>query len=145
MRYIFDTNSLSNVLNHYYPDRFPSFWEKFNKVIGEKKVVSVREGKYELENRFDNIIIDQLRQNNSNFFEDPITEELEFITKIYSFPHFQQNLDRIKLLNGGYFADPFIIAKAKIKNAIVVTEEEFRHNGARIPNICNKFNIECKT
>jgi len=143
MRYIFDTNSLSNVLNHYYPNRFPTFWEKFNKMIDDKKVISVREARFELQTRFDDIIIDQFKEYNANFFEDPSVEELTFITEIYSIPHFQQNLDRKKLLQGGYFADPFIIAKAKIKAAIVVSEEEFRSNSARIPNICECFDIKC--
>jgi hypothetical protein len=70
-------------------------------------------------------------------------EELSFITQIYSVPHFRQNLDRKKLLQGGYFADPFIIAKAKIKDAIVVTEEDQPPHGARIPNICEHFGITC--
>lgn len=70
-------------------------------------------------------------------------EELAFITQIYSVPHFRQNLDRKKLLQGGYFADPFIIAKAKIKDATVVTEEEHPPHGAKIPNICEHFGITC--
>lgn len=70
-------------------------------------------------------------------------EELSFITSIYSIPHFRQNLDRKKLLEGGYFADPFVIAKAKIKDAVVVTEEDQPVHGARIPNICEHFEIAC--
>ena len=143
MKYIFDTNSLSNVLNHYYPDRFPTFWGKFYKMIDDKKVISVREVRFELKSRFDDNLIDQFKKYNSDFFEDPSMEELTFITEIYSITHFRQNLDRKKLLQGGYFADPFIIAKAKINAAIVVSEEKFRSNGAQIPNICERFGIKC--
>lgn len=143
MIYVIDTNSLSNVLNHYYRDRFPSFWEKFDEMIKNKQVVSVREAKFELRARFDEISINQLKEYNAEFFEDPTVEELTFITEIYSIPHFQQNLDKKKLLQGGYFADPFIIAKAKTKKAFVVTEEERPKNGVRIPNICEHFAIEC--
>jgi len=141
--YVFDTNSLSNILNHYYPDRFPSFWENFAVILQENRVFSVREARFELERRFDNIVINRLVKHNPDFFEDPSVKELSFITQIYSIQHFQQNLDRKKLLQGGYFADPFIVAKAKIKEAIVVTEEECLPNGARIPNICEYFGIEC--
>ena len=63
--------------------------------------------------------------------------------QIYSIPHFQHNLERKKLLKGGYFADPFIIAKAKVVNGIVVTEEALRDNAAKIPNICKHFDIGC--
>ena len=144
MIYVFDTNSLSNVLNHYYRDRFPSFWEKFDEMIDNKGVISVREVRFELEARFDETTIDQLQQHNADFFEDPTVEELAFVTKIYSIPHFQQNLGKKKLLQGGYFADPFIIAKSKIKEAFVITEEEKPKNGARIPNICEHFGVECE-
>ncbi len=112
-------------------------------ILQDNRVISVREARFELELRFDKIIINRLMQHNPDFFEDPSVEELSFITQIYAIPHFQQNLDRKKLLHGGYFADPFIIAKAKIKEAIVVTEEEGPQNGARIPNICERFGINC--
>ena len=143
MIYVFDTNSLSNVLNHYYRDRFPSFWENFDEMVGSKLLISVRETRLELKSKFDDATIDRLKANNDDFFEEPSVRELTFITEIYLIPHFRQNLDRKKLLQGGYFADPFIIAKAKIKEAIVVTEEDRPENGVRIPNICAHFGLEC--
>lgn len=142
--YVFDTNSLSNVLRHYYRDRFPSFWEKFDVMLQNKKVISVREARFELERRFQETVIEkQFVMHNPDFFEGPSGEELSFITEIYLIPHFRQNLDRKKLLQGGYFADPFIIAKAAIRQAVVVTEEEHPNHGARIPNICEHFGVEC--
>jgi hypothetical protein len=142
--YVCDTNSLSNILNHYYPDRFPTFLEKFDELVGDKRLISVREARFELKGKFDDDnIIDRLKVHNHNFFEEPTVEELAFITQVYSVPHFRQNLNRKKLLQGGYFADPFIIAKAKIKEAIVITEEDRPENGVRIPNICDHFGIEC--
>lgn len=143
MIYIFDTNSLSNVLNHYYPHRFPSFWDKFAEATGEGLLVSVREGQLELEERFSTDDIDRLTKHNPNFFVNPTHEELAFITQIYSIPHFQQNLEKKKLLQGGYFADPFIIAKAKAVKGVVVTEEHYKENAAKIPNICKHFGIGC--
>lgn len=144
MIYVFDTNSLSNVLNTLYRDSFPSFWKKFDKMIYTKNVISVREAKFELESKFDENTVKLLKRNNGNFFEDPTVEELAFISEIYSIPHFQQNLSKQKLLHGGYFADPFIIAKARSKKAVVVTEESCPKNGARIPNICSHFGIGCE-
>jgi len=142
--YVFDTNSLSNILNHYYRDRFPSFWEKFDKIIENKTLISVREVRLELKGKFDDATIDRLRAHNDQFFEEPSVEELAFITEVYSVAHFRQNLDRKKLLQGGYFADPFIIAKARITRGTVITEEDKPENGARIPNICDRFDIPCK-
>jgi len=46
-------------------------------------------------------------------------------------------------LKGMPVADPFVIARAKILNASVVTEEKHTENAAKIPNVCNHFNIPC--
>jgi hypothetical protein len=42
MPFIFDTNSL-RVLGNYYPDQFPSFWQRFENAVEKKDVLSVRE------------------------------------------------------------------------------------------------------
>jgi len=87
--------------------------------------------------------LDQLSSQNANFFQDPTQDELNFITQIYAVPHFRQNLSKKTLIKGDPFADPFIIAKARVRNATVVTEEEDRRNAAKIPNICDHFDINC--
>ncbi len=43
MKYVFDSNSLINLFRYYYPERFPSLWNKFNALVSEEKLVSVRE------------------------------------------------------------------------------------------------------
>lgn len=143
MTYVFDCNSLSAMLHHYYRDRFPSFWELFHQFASEDKMLSVREVYNELVERFETKQINILSESNPDFFADPTIEELNFITEIYRVSHFQYNLDKKKLMKGGAFADPFVIAKAKTGNCTVVTEEEYRKNGAKIPNICEHFGIEC--
>ncbi|OGC01330.1 hypothetical protein A2V82_10875 [candidate division KSB1 bacterium RBG_16_48_16] len=144
MIYVFDDNSLSNVLNHYYADRFPSFWEKFDTMVQNGNIISVREVRLELTSKFNDETIDRLARYNGDFFANPRPEELAFITRIYSIAHFQQNLERKKLLQGGYFADPFIIAKAWKMSGTVVTEENFKEHAAKIPNICKHFDIPCE-
>jgi hypothetical protein len=139
MIYVCDDNSLSNVLSHYYQDRFPSFWERFNEMVSQGSLISVREVKNELSLKFDDEIIIILEKHSKNFFANPTNEELSFITEIYSVNHFQQNLERKKLLKGGFFADPFILAKAWAVKGTVVTEEHYKENGAKIPNICKHF------
>ena len=145
MIYVFDTNSISNVLSHYYFERFPTFWEKFYQLIDAKQVVSVREAKHELEERFNKDVISRLIVHNSDFFAIPSVQELEFVRAIYAVPHFQQNLERKKLLKGGFLADPFIIAKAKLgTDGTVVSEENLLPGAAKIPNICQHFDVDCK-
>ncbi len=144
MIYVFDANSLSNILNHYYPDRFPSFWDKFDNMIKNRNIISVREVRFELTSKFNDEVIDRLVIHNKDFFVNPQHEEFEFITQIYSVVHFQQNLERKKLLQGGYFADPFVVAKAWKEKGMVVTEEGNKDHAAKIPNICKHFDILCE-
>jgi len=134
---------LSIILHHYYPDRFPSFWDKFAEVAREEALFSVREGWFELQNQFDIEELERLERYNGGFFAIPSVEEMAFIKEIYSVRNFQYNLEKKKLLKGGHFADPFIVAKANAVNGIVVTEEKFKENAAKIPNICEHFRIEC--
>lgn len=139
--YVFDSNSLSAILKHYYPARFPSFWQKFNQKVTANEVCSVREVFNELIEHFDKKDLVIFTTQNEDFFSKPSAGELIFITQIYSVAHFQHNLENKKLLKGGAFADPFVIAKAKVSEATVVTEEDLKPNGAKVPNICQHFNI----
>jgi hypothetical protein len=118
-------------------------WKKLDDKIQTKQVISVREARFELERRFTAPLIKQLENLNADFFEGPDENELAFVKEIYLVGHFRQNLDRKKSLQGGAFADPFIVAKAKTKKGVVVTEEERPAHGARIPNICEHFHVEC--
>ncbi|MBZ0199622.1 MAG: DUF4411 family protein [Ignavibacteriaceae bacterium] len=108
MIYVFDSNSLSNIINHYYPGRFPTFWEKFEEIVQRGEIVSVREVRNELTGKYDESTIAILMKSNQELFSTPTSDELSFITKIYSVPHFQQNLEKKKILTGGFFADPFV-------------------------------------
>lgn len=143
MKYVFDTNVISAIFGHYFFSRFPSFWIKFNVLKDKRDIISVKEVKKELEEKEWGNEIEKWISENIDFFEIPTAAEGSFITEIYRIPHFQQNMDKKKQLKGGAFADPFIIAKAKINNGIVVTQELYKKNSANIPNICEKFKIEC--
>ena len=69
----------------------------------------------------------------AGFFAYPTNPELAFITKVYSVAHFRQNMEQKKLLNGGFFADPFVVAKAWSLGGAVVTEERLRDNARQDP------------
>jgi hypothetical protein len=66
-----------------------------------------------------------------------------FVARIYAVNHFQQNIEQQKLLKGGRNADPFVIAKAAVEDRAVVTMEILKPNAAKIPNICQHFNVRC--
>lgn len=63
--------------------------------------------------------------------------------EIFKKRHFQDNIEKIKLLKGGPVADPFLVAKAKALNGIVVTQEEFKPNSVKLPNICEFMGVQC--
>jgi hypothetical protein len=53
----------------------------------------------------------------------PTAEEAAFVSRSFAVQHFQQNIERRKLLQGGYHADAFVIAKAFVTQGTVVTME----------------------
>ncbi len=144
MTYVFDTNSF-NVIGFYFPQRFPSFWKSFDKLVSEERIISVKESFLELENKLpENRQHMQVWISERKFiFLPPTPEEMTFVANIFSIPHFQQLVRPKQMLVGAPLADPFIIASAKLRSGCVVTEEGRKENSARIPNVCDHFGIDC--
>lgn len=140
MIYVFDSNTLIKIFHHYYPNQFPSFWEKFNDYITDGKIVSVRAVKAELKDGKDLLAVFVM---NNDIFEIPKDEETEFMAEIFQNTHFQSLISKKARLQGKEVADPYLIARAKILNACVVTEEKFKPEAAKIPNVCQHFNVNC--
>ncbi|WP_094545731.1 DUF4411 family protein [Petroclostridium xylanilyticum] len=65
------------------------------------------------------------------------------VQDIFKVEHFQVIISGKNLLSGKPVADPFVIAKAKIIDGTVITNEANKPNGAKIPNICERFNVKC--
>lgn len=138
--YIFDTSSFLE-LSHYYPKRFPTLWASFDKMVKAGKIISVKEAFNEINDSKPELF--EWVQANKGIFCEPIEEEALFIAKIFLVKNFQQAIEQKKVLRGGAFADPFVIAKAKIINGIVVTQEKLKPTAAKIPNICAHFSVQC--
>ncbi|MBW7997452.1 MAG: DUF4411 family protein [Candidatus Glassbacteria bacterium] len=139
MIYVLDTGPLIDLFNHYYPDRFPSLWEKFESLVDSGHVVSVDEVLNEIQDRGDRL--SKWAKDNKHIFHTPTAVELEFVTQIFSIPHFQSMIRNQERLKGKPVADPFVIAKAKQIDGCVVTREFHKPNAAQIPNVCNHFMI----
>jgi hypothetical protein len=140
MTYIFDSNTMIKIFNHYYRNQFPSFWEKFDEYVNDGRIISVRAVKTELKNN-DDALADFV--NSNDIFDIPTNKETEFIAKIFQNTHFQSLISKKAMLLGKEVADPYLIARAKIQNAYVVTEEKLKPNAAKIPNVCENFNVSC--
>src|SRR4051812_48253970 len=118
MTYVFDNGPLSALFRNFYPSVFPTLWEKFDRLVADGGISSVREVSKEIEDSS----LDTLRawaKDNSHVFAVPTPAETAFITRIYAVSHFQQNIEAQKLLKGGRVADPFVIAKAQVEHKTV--------------------------
>lgn len=142
--YIFDTNAFSQLFHSYYRGRFPSLWQNFEELIAAGLISSTREVSREIED--DRVkSLREWAKDNQNLFPAPTAAEGFFLTRVFAVRHFQQVIEQKKLLKGGKNADPFVVARAGVAEATVVTMEREPPNGAKIPNICRHFGIPCVT
>jgi hypothetical protein len=142
MTYVFDTSSF-RVLDFYFPTRFPAFWNDFNGLVGGGRIVSVREVRNELDNQPIKPHLRDWVNNNRSIFLLPEPRETEFVRKIFSVSHFRQIVAKKNRLRGWPLADPFVVASAYYRRGCVVTEEAYKPNAAKIPNICEHYEIDC--
>lgn len=140
--YIFDTNAFS-VLGSYYPSAFPSIWNHIDKLVENGELLSVLEVRREIETNFPYEYIVEWVHNNRKIFKKPTSNELKVVREIFEDKKFQDLIKLNKIIKGLPEADPFIIAAAKVKKGIVVTQESYKPGGARIPNVCEKLGIDC--
>lgn len=139
--YVIDTSVVSALHRNYYRTRFVSLWERFDSMVAAGQFTSTREALRELEDIGGSAL--EWAKLNPDLFKVPDGREARFVASIYAVPHFQANLERQKILSGGRNADPFLIARAACIGGTVLTMEQFKANGAKIPNICKHFGVNC--
>jgi len=142
MIYVLDSSSFV-VCGHYFPSRFPTFWDEFNALVQGAGIVSVREVRNELDHDANRQHLRDWIHRNNRIFLLPGPRETQFVAQIFAVQHFQQLIGAKQRLAGRPVADPFVIASAHVRHACVVTEESFKPNAARIPNVCDRFGIDC--
>ena len=142
MAYVFDTSSFS-VIGNYYPEQFPTFWEKFDQAATAGTIISVREVRRELDFYVPYPHLSDWVKDHGDIFSPPIPAETQFVQEIFSVRHFQMLVSEKDRLAGNLGADPFVIARAKVINGCVITEETRRPHAARIPNVCDHFEVDC--
>ena len=139
---MFDSCCFIDLFTHYYPSRFHTLWESFYQLVQDEKLVSVREARRELID-YGNSLSDWAKAN-SNVFHTPTADELVCVREIFEIKHFQAMIQMRRRLLGKPIADPFLIAKAcNTKNGCVVTREKYKPNAAKIPNVCQHFDVPC--
>jgi len=118
-------------------------WEAFDLMVTEGRITSTREVFNELESHDDDLAA-WCKENRQQVFITPNAEELAFVSEIFAVKHFQAMIRKKEHLQGGPIADPFVVARAKcLENGCVVTTEKYSPNAAKIPNVCEHFEIDC--
>lgn len=140
--YVFDSGPLIDLFRHYYRERFPSLWQQFDGMVADGRITSTREVGNEIERHGDKLA-DWFEENRRKVFVTPTSAELEVVRQIFGVRHFQAMIRKKQLLEGRPVADPFVIARAKcLSNGCVVTNERHTPNAAKIPNVCEHFDVD---
>ncbi len=149
MIYVLDTNVLSSAFKIIKIESFPAFWYSLEKLINDNLIISTREVYRELENFFikkdksDNDVVTVWLLGHKNIFLTPSQEVCSVVARIFENKHYKQIIKKDNILTGKPEADPFVIAQAKIIHGTVVTNEVYKDNAAKIPNICKDFGVKC--
>ena len=142
MPFVLDTSSF-RVIGNYYPDRFPSFWQRFDELVASAEIISVREVHRELDQQVTKDWLREWIKTNKGMFLTPGQPDTQFVREIFTVSHFQMLVTQKQRLKGMPVADPFVVACAKVRDGCVVTEESAKPGAARIPNVCGHFLVEC--
>ena len=150
-QYVLDTGFFV-VSRGYYEKIFPSFWEELDELIDKKILSSVDQMKEEWNNYGgEQKYLEEWIKKNTQIFTNPTSEEENMVRNILKNQDFQKLISRKQREKKNPVADPFVIAKAKINKATVVTTEQLANkdkNGKRqgnykIPDVCAELGIEC--
>ena len=143
MAYVFDTNCFI-VIGHYYPEQFPSFWNKFDQAVEIGKIISVREVFRELDQDASAPHLSDWIEHHKNIFMIPNAEATQFVSTIFSFPHFQALVSEKKSLSWSSVRRSVYHCLGKgYERLCCYRGKRETENAAKIPNVCHHFGIDC--
>jgi hypothetical protein len=146
-RYLLDSNVFIQARRVSYPfDVFPAFWDWLADEYQKGSIVSIKFVKDEIMPGGDELA-DWFKCQDSGWFlsvDDKETQRqlAEIANHVSGLQHIKHQ-GRQEFLSG---ADPWLIAKAKVNDMIVVTEEKsdpYCKKKPFIPDICMAFDVEC--
>jgi hypothetical protein len=139
MPYCVDTSGwLDGWQRHYPPDVFPTLWAKIDALITTGEIISSEEVYFELERKSDDLH-DWVKARKQILI--PLDEAIQ----IRATSLLAEHPRLVDTLRGRSKADPFVIATAIERNAVVVTGEIISGNleKPRIPDVCQVKKIPC--
>jgi predicted nucleic acid-binding protein len=139
MNYCMDSSALlDGWRRHYPPDIVPDLPEMLHSLVVEGRLLIPEDVVKELAKKDDDLTAWVKAQAEAIV---PLDEAIqEAATEILArFPRL------IESRSGRSGADPFLVATAKVRNAMVVTGEEFANSleKPRIPDVCKALSIRC--
>ena len=139
--YVFDTGAYSFLFRNIFKEIFLTAWDRFDELIVDRMITPTLEVFREI----DNSSLSEMRtwaSGHKYVFPAPTPAEALEVSNMFSIPHFQSLIGSKNLQKGGTNADPFVIARAKVLGSTVVTTEKWKPNAAKIPNVCDHFNVD---
>jgi hypothetical protein len=100
MIYVFDSDSLIDLFKNFYVNRFPSLWERFDQMVKEGQIISVREVYNEIKERGDRL--SKWAKEKQSLFQESSPEELAFVVEIFKVTHFQSLIRKKERLQGKF-------------------------------------------
>jgi len=138
--YVIDASALIDLWRpkNYSRKVFPSLWRNFEELVASGRLTSVREARRELTRGASDKLADWVKRH-SALFTDPGEEEVNLAVRITA--RFHGLVDPNK--EEGQ-ADPFLIAKAKLADSTVVTNEgKGGPSKPKIPFVCGELKVRC--
>lgn len=128
--YCFDTSAWIHAWDRAYPlDNFPGVWGQLTNLVAEGRLVSPDEVREEIE-RKDDELLKWLRDVEGLFV--PIDDQQQDLVREI----LQEEPRLVDSSKGRDQADPWVIALAEARAAVVVTQEGRRPTNPRIPDVC---------
>ena len=140
MKYCFDTSAFIHAsLRAYPPLNFPSFWKNLDALIQSGKVICPKAVLTELEKKDDDLL-KWAKQHHGKLIiqHDQLIQTA--VTGIMAGPGLQKLVDVNRDRSA---ADPFVVATAKTRGLILVTQEDYgKKTAVKIPNVCDALGVK---
>ena len=137
MIYVFDSNALITLFSNFYPLRFPSLWKKFEGLSQKEK--SFQFGRFIMKLRDIAAGLVNGQRKIGIFFISTFSRRTCLCGRNIQSSPFSDLVRKQERLQGKPVADPFVIAKAKMLEGCVVTQESKKPNALRIPKRLRAF------
>jgi hypothetical protein len=147
-KYLIDANIFIQAKNfHYGFDTFPGFWKWLDSENKNHLICSINKICDELMNGNDDLAAWAKARRTGEWFLSVDDEETQSkLSEIANWVvHPKQGFTERASADFLSKADPWLIAKASVIDATVVTHEKFnadRKNKVQIPNVCRAFSVE---